>query len=317
MEIQIYKNSYFQTKKPKIYNNYQAYLYEHHLKDFDDILIDFYKLMQNKKKIYYYEYIFVDEFQDTNNLQYMILKSLISKNTKVLCVGDPDQSIYKFRGADSKIINQFIKDYQAKVEMLTINYRSNSTIIKHANRLIKRNYRNLKKELHPYKKQKNQIFSYIFVLLEDESFMIANQIKSYISNGIKPREIAVLYRNHYRSNHLKTHFKIIGFSYYDEGDLLNQQYHINMLTIHQAKGLEFEVVFILGLESNTFPSFHTKQKQFLEEERRLMFVAMTRAKHHLIFTHIRYDQYDKRQNPSIFIKESGVKSRVYKTDGDI
>jgi DNA helicase-2/ATP-dependent DNA helicase PcrA len=314
LEIQIYKNSYFKKKKPKIYDYYQTYLNNHRLKDFDDILIDFYKLTSMRKKIYTYEYIFVDEFQDTNNLQYMLLKSLISKNTKVLCVGDPDQSIYRFRGAQPKIINRFIKDYQAKVEMLTINYRSNATIIKHANRLIKRNYRNLKKELFPYHKQTNQIFSYIFMQLEDESKMIENKIKSYITRGVKPREISILYRNHYRSYHLKNYFKQNDFSYYDQTNSTSQKHFINMLTIHQAKGLEFEVVFILGLEANTFPSFQTHQKQFLEEERRLMFVAMTRAKHHLIFTHIRYDQYAKRQYPSIFIKESGIKSKVYKSD---
>ncbi|WP_176239035.1 ATP-dependent helicase [Mariniplasma anaerobium] len=312
LDIQVYKNSYFKTKKPKIYDSYQTYLNNYHLKDFDDILIDFYKLINTKNKTYTYDYIFVDEFQDTNHLQYMILKSLISKNTKVLCVGDPDQSIYRFRGAEPKIINQFIKDYQATVEMLTINYRSNATIIKHANRIIKRNYRNLKKDLLPFNKQTNQIYSYIFMHPEDESNTIENMIKSYIVDGIKPKEIAVLYRNNYRSYHLKNQFKINEFSYYDEANLMNQKQHIHMLTIHQAKGLEFEVVIILGLESSIFPSYQTHQKKFLEEERRLMFVAMTRAKEHLIFTHVRYNDYFKRQSPSLFIKETGIKSKVYK-----
>jgi DNA helicase-2/ATP-dependent DNA helicase PcrA len=312
LEIQVYKNSFFKTKKPKIYDSYQLYLNKYHLKDFDDILIDYYRMMNSKKNKLKYKYIFVDEFQDTNQLQYKILKSLISKETKVLCVGDPDQSIYRFRGAEPKIINQFIKDYQAKVEMLTINYRSNTTIVEHANRLIKRNYRNLKKDLQPFSKQKNQILSFMFIDQKDEADTIEKMIKLYISNGIKPREIAVLYRNNYRSYYLKNYFKSITFSYYDEANLMNQNHHIQMLTIHQAKGLEFEVVIILGLEANIFPSFQTNQKEFLEEERRLMFVAMTRAKQHLIFTHIKYNDYSKRQKPSLFIKESGVKSRDYK-----
>lgn len=314
LTIQIYKNSYFKTKKPKIYDRYQHYLYNYHLKDFDDILIDFYKLINIKKKVYKYNYLFVDEFQDTNYLQYMILKALISKDTKVLCVGDPDQSIYRFRGAEPKIINHFIKDYQAKVEMLTINYRSNATILKHANRLIKRNYRNLKKELLSFYKHTNQISSYIFMSLDDESNTIKDMIKSFISSGIKPKEIAILYRNNYRSYHLKNHFKIIEFSYYNDTNLSFQDHHIHMLTIHQAKGLEFEVVIILGLEANIFPSIQTNQKQFLEEERRLMFVAMTRAKEHLIFTHIRYNDYFQRQSPSLFIKECGIKSKIFKND---
>jgi DNA helicase-2/ATP-dependent DNA helicase PcrA len=148
--------------------------------------------------------------------------------------------------------------------------------------------------------------------LDDEATTIENIIKSYISKGIKPWEISILYRNNYRSYYLKNYFKKSEFSYYDDHNLMNQKNHIHMLTIHQAKGLEFEVVFILGLEANIFPSFHTHQKKFLEEERRLMFVAMTRAKEHLIFTHIKYNDYFQRQNPSLFIKESGVKSKVYK-----
>ncbi len=314
LDIQVYKNSLFKLKKPKIYESYQRYLKSYHLKDFDDILIDFYKMMNQKKKKPKYKYIFVDEFQDTNHLQYIILKSLITKDTQVLCVGDPDQSIYKFRGAEPKIINAFIKDYNAKVEMLTINYRSNATIIKHANRLIKRNYRTLKKDLNAYNQETKHISSYIFMQADQESETIKNIIHEHIKKGIKPKEIAVLYRNHYRSYHLKNYLKEIDFSYYDEYHPFAQNQNIHMLTIHQAKGLEFEVVIILGLESNIFPSCKINQKQYLEEERRLMFVAMTRAKSHLIFTHTRYNQYLQRQSPSLFIRESGIKSKVYKIE---
>ena len=259
LDIQVYKNSHFKKKKPKIFDDYQNYLNTYHLKDFDDILLDFYEISQKKKKKTKYLYVFIDEFQDTNHLQYMILKSLITKKTNVLCVGDPDQSIYRFRGAEPKIINDFIKDYQAKVEMLTINYRSNATIISHANRLIKRNYRSLKKDLQPYHKHTNQITSYIFMNLNDEATMLKKMIESHISNGIKPNEIAVLYRNHYRSFTLVNLFKIQGSNYYYETQYLNNSNQIHMLTIHQAKGLEFEVVIILGLESSVFPSNHTSQ----------------------------------------------------------
>lgn len=311
LEITKYKNSYFKNKKPKRYDAYQSFLKMKHQKDFDDLLIDFYGYMIKSNDKYRYQYIFVDEFQDTNVLQYMILKTLISKDTQVLCVGDPDQSIYAFRGAEPKIINQYIKDYAAKVEMLTINYRSNSTIINHANRLIKRNYRNLKKDLLPFHNHTNQITSYVFMSIEDESKTILNLIKSYVNKGISPFEIAILYRNHYRSYDLVHYLKEEDYPYYCDHPNEHNLDHIHTLTIHQAKGLEFEVVIILGLESSVFPSKQTNQKQYLEEERRLMFVAMTRAKEHLIFTHIRYNDYYQRQKPSLFIKESGIKSKIY------
>lgn len=310
LEISKYKNSYFKTKKPKYFERYQSYLKSNNLKDFEDLLIDFLEENLKSKNRRHYDYIFIDEFQDTNELQYMILKTLIDDTTNVLCVGDPDQSIYAFRGAKTQIINQFIKEYKAKVEKLMINYRSNSTIINHANRLIKRNYRKLKKDLIPFHSKTNQITSYLFMDTEEESKTILEIIKEHISKGVKPLEIAVLYRSHYRSFHLINYLKKEDYLYYQIKD--KQTDHIHMLTIHQAKGLEFEVVIILGLEASIFPSLQTNQKQLLEEERRLMFVAMTRAKNHLIFTHICYDSFFQRQKPSLFIKESGVKSKIYR-----
>lgn len=312
LEITTYKNSYFKKRKPKAYHAYQNYLKEKNQKDFDDLLLDFYTYLKQKNE-YEFLYIFVDEFQDTNQLQYMILKMLIKENTHCLCVGDPDQSIYRFRGANSKIIEMYVKDYGAIVEKLTINYRSNSTIIGHANRLIKRNYRNYKKELQPSKTHTNQIRSFVFMSLDEESMFIINIIKSWIYQGIKPEEIAILYRKHHRCYQLIQFLKIEQFTYYQELTFENHNHHINLLSIHQAKGLEFEAVIILGLESSIFPSVQTNQKVLLEEERRLMFVAMTRAKEHLIFTHVRYNQYFHRQDPSLFIKEAGIKTKVYKT----
>jgi len=311
LEVSLYKNSLFKKKKPKIYDFYQNYLERHHLKDFDDLLIDYLNWIQIKKHKTY-TYLFVDEFQDTNELQYNILKALIDEHTHVLCVGDPDQSIYQFRGANPSIINKYVKDYQAVVEKLTINYRSNSTIISHANRLIKRNYRTYKKDLTPYHTHTNHVTSYIFMNPEEESNFIISYIKKMISQGIKPDEIAVLYRQHHRCYKLIETLKTIDFTYYQEKSSTQHKSNIHLLSIHQAKGLEFDVVIILGLESNIFPSAHTYQNVLLEEERRLMFVAITRAKEHLICTHIKYNDYFQRQKPSLFIKESGLKNKLYK-----
>ena len=311
LAITKYKNSYYKTKKPKSYDAYQIHLNKHRLKDFDDLLIDFYNLLIKQPYLIRYKYIFVDEFQDTNQLQYMILQKLINKDTHVLCVGDPDQSIYQFRGAQAKIINQYIKDYKAKVMKLTINYRSNKTIIEHANRLIKRNYRAYKKDLIPYNISTEHINSYMFMHVEDEAKTIIKWINDYIKTGIKPIDIAILFRQHHRSFKLMQLLKEQTVYFYQESTNENYSSYIQLLTIHQAKGLEFDVVIILGLEAYTFPSTHIHQKELLDEERRLMFVAMTRAKKYLIFTHVRYNTNMQRQKPSLFIKEAGVKSKIY------
>ena len=79
-------------------------------KDFDDLLLDYYNIIKSKNYTNEFDYIFIDEFQDTNNLQYQVLKQLIRSKTSVLAVGDPDQSIYQFRGANSKIIYRFISN---------------------------------------------------------------------------------------------------------------------------------------------------------------------------------------------------------------
>ena len=310
LSFTLYKNSMYKKRKPKTYHAYQRYLNDNQLKDFDDILLDYLAYM-NTHKYQSYAYIFVDEFQDTNELQYHILKKLINQQTYVLCVGDPDQSIYQFRGADASIINMYIKDYNATVLKLLINYRSNKTIINHANRLIKRNYRVLKKDLIPYKTHTKAIESLTFMNTEQESSFTMDKISTWIKQDhIKPYEIAVLYRQHHRAFDLIHHFKTTHFNYYQPD--INIKHKIHLLTMHQAKGLEFDAVIILGLESSIFPSSHTKTKYMLEEERRLMFVAITRAKEFLIYTHIKYNDYYQRQKPSIFIKESGLKNKIYK-----
>ncbi len=315
LEISVYKNSLYRKQKPKKYDLYQNYLLIYQYKDFDDLLIDFLTYIK-LYKTFHFKYIFVDEFQDTNELQYQILKQLIQKQTHCLCVGDPDQSIYQFRGANPSIIHKYIKDFDANIKTLTINYRSNETIVSHANRLIKRNYRKYKKELVSYNKQTKHILSYLFMDYDEEANFIMNQISMWIKQGIKAHNIAILYRQHHRAYHLVDTFKRHEVYYYQDQVKLYEQ-SVSVISVHQAKGLEFDAVIILGLEANMFPSHKTDQHLFLEEERRLMFVAITRAKEHLIYTHIKYNDYFQRQKPSLFIRESGLKSKVYKYNNDI
>ena len=128
----------------KIYYRYESYLKEVNAMDFDDILLNTYKLLKNNKDVLSkyqecFKYIFVDEFQDTNLVQYEIIKMLAEKNKNICVVGDDSQSIYAFRGATIKNIVNFKKDYNdCTVIKLEQNYRSTKNIVGLANSLIKK-----------------------------------------------------------------------------------------------------------------------------------------------------------------------------------
>lgn len=312
-----YKNSLYQTRKPRMYEAYQTYLKMNHLFDFDDLLIEFNQSVVLKKVAPLFDHIFIDEFQDTNNLQYALLKNLIGKKTSVLAVGDPDQSIYAFRGANSKIIYRFIKDYHATLMTLSVNYRSNHSIITHANRLIKRNNRKYRKSMIAYNQTENKPIHIRFDNDIEEAFFIMTIIKSLIRGGIRHHEIAVIYRNRYRAFELRKVMmeNEISISYEQDEEMKKDQ--IQFLTIHKAKGLEFDVVIILGLEEGTFPSMIQNSQVVLDEERRLMFVAMTRARSILYLSSIRRNDQNHSFTYSRFISESGVKTMKKKHINDI
>ena len=127
-----------------ILEKYQQKLIMNNLCDFDDLLLYTKEILEKHPKIraYYqnqFEYILVDEFQDTDLIQYQILSLLLNKDKNIFVVGDPDQSIYSFRGARYENNNAFIKEYNAKVIVLDDNYRSTNAILDKANRLINNN----------------------------------------------------------------------------------------------------------------------------------------------------------------------------------
>ncbi len=297
LKISIYKNHVYQSRKPKAYERYQQLLKENHQKDFDDILLDLLAYLKTHKNKLDYDYIFVDEFQDTNELQYLILKLLINDHTSTLAVGDPDQSIYQFRGANSKIIERYIKDFKAEVLVLNLNYRSSPHIIKIANRFIETNLRKHKKELIPFNEENYETNKLVFNTLLEEAKFIVERYRGFILTGTKPKDIAVLYRNHHRAHIIRREIQKL---------YMDSIYKIQLLTMHQAKGLEFDVVFIIGLEDKEMPSHHTTTYLSLEEEKRLMYVAITRAKKYLYLTCVKNNYHVHRQ-PSRFYKSIKTK----------
>lgn len=309
LSFSIYKNGLFKGLRPRGFKAYQRYLNAHDLIDYDDILIEFDRLLEQRKITIDFDHIFIDEFQDTNDLQYAVLHKMIEKHTLVFAVGDPDQSIYRFRGANENIILRFVSDYRAKQETLDLNYRSDRAILEHANRLIAHNRRTFKKALVSNRFKEGSVEGLCYPNPEEEACDIVKRVRHLIREGLRAEEIAVLYRTHGRSYELQFELlkEDIVFQEYEEKDHMNKE-GIQLLTIHRAKGLEFDVVFVIGLEAGHFPGMRENRRSEQEEERRLMFVAMTRARHVLYLSRTRTDWSGQRKKASLFLVESGVKA---------
>lgn len=211
----------------KVYKKYQEILYKNNSMDFDDLLILPIKLFNEYPDVldYYrekYKYIMVDEYQDTNRAQYLLIKMLAAKYRNIACIGDNDQSIYMFRGANYKNILNFENDYKdAKIIMLEQNYRSTKNILNAANSVIKNNKLRKDKNLWSDKEVGEKISIYKAYDEIDEVFYIIRKIKELLSSGASYSDIAILYRTNAQSRVFEQEllkqnipFRIVGSFYF-------------------------------------------------------------------------------------------------------
>jgi len=202
-----------------VWERYEAALKKEKALDFDDLLLKTAVLLKQKPEVLdayqeTWKYIHIDEYQDTNEVQYEISKQLAAKYRNICVVGDADQTIYTWRGADIKNILDFEKDYpEAKVVLLEENYRSTQTIIAVANSIIGKNVHRKEKTLFTKNPQGEQIGLYAAYNESDEADFIAEKaekiIKGTAINGIgpsSPKEICVLYRANFQSRVLEEAF---------------------------------------------------------------------------------------------------------------
>ena len=447
-----------------VYEKYLKLLKENNSVDFDDLLLKPVEIFKKRKDILEkyqerFRYILVDEYQDTNSIQYELCKMLAKKYNNIFVVGDANQSIYSWRNADYRNILNFEKDYKnAHVVLLEENYRSTNTILKAANSVIKNNNEGTKLNLWTSIGDGEKIE---YIRVEDEikeSSFVINKIKELVSEGYNYSDFAVLYRTNAQSRTVEEAFvrnnipyNIIGSYYFynrkeikdliaylnliyntndsvslervintpkrgigtktidnirekanmndislfdaidsgkelefkklileliedsktmnlsdliedvlvktglrreyeldksiesdtkvenlnefkslavnfedngiydlstflenimlvsDKGQYTEDDNNVNIMTLHSAKGLEFNIVFILGMEEGIFPhsrSFESSKE--LEEERRLCYVGITRAKKKLYLLSARTRTLYGRTSGTIesrFIKE--------------
>ncbi len=357
---------------------YNAILREYKRLDFDDLLVEAVLLLKNdpvvlKKIQETYRFIFIDEYQDINPVQYELLRILVSKNNFLTAIGDPHQTIYGFRGSDPKVFEKFFDDFipAHKVE-LQINYRSAANILEASHQVIDRGLDHLVSSAVVSIYQKGDLFFYEAMTDRSEAQYISRQVEhlvggiSLLSQHIESKgktqdkpysfgDIAILYRLNFQKKMIMQalddrgipyqssqdqflaeqkerasiiqdaleleskdiskildllirskdsfsdptldplidlakkakNFQDLADSFFMQRDIdifSQKAEKVSLLTMHAAKGLEFSVVFIAGCEQGLIPFEHRDKKSDLEEERRLFYVAMTRAKEKLYLT---------------------------------
>jgi len=445
----------------EIYRKYENYLRKNNAVDFADLLIYSIKLLQENSALKGYiqdklEYVLVDEYQDTNRAQYELFKILVEEKKKFSVVGDDDQSIYSWRGADYQNIFRLEKDFKnLKIIFLTKNFRSTQQILDIANALIVNNDKRYPKKLWSDIKNGNHPILFRAINEEDEANFVVRQIKIELLKGKNLSEIAVLYRTNRQSRVFEEAFirsnlpyKVIGgISFFDRKEvkdlvaylnilydpndiislkriinvpkrgigevtynLIKEYYNkgyslleavkevskikkevksfldiwsylleikdkinieelietiidktgymkeiekydrdtleakkenlleliefsrkfsenndlgeflshltlssskiedslesdkISLITLHSVKGLEFDVVFLVGLEEGILPHYNATTREEIEEERRLCYVGITRAKEKLYMSYAS-KRYNRYQEPSRFVEE--------------
>ena len=256
-EISRYKNSLIDPQEAysqaeltnykqiaKIYEEYQVYLADNNLVDFDDLLCLTYKLLDENSDLctqtsQKYQYIMIDEYQDTNELQLRLLQKLCSTHNNLCVVGDDDQSIYGWRGAHVRNILEFDQDFpNATVVKLEHNYRSTQPILTVANALIEHNRSRLGKTLIATKTGGDDVETFTSHDENEESKKVATAISKLLRSGVRASEIAVLYRINALSRSLEeglnregVAYKLVGgLRFYDRAEVKDLISYLRVIT---------------------------------------------------------------------------------------
>ena len=211
--------NYISEVTRRVYTQYQALLQANNAMDFDDLLMNTVLLFQEHADILLqyqerYEHILVDEFQDTNTTQYTLLRQLAGVHHNIFAVGDSDQSIYKWRGADFRNIQRFREQYpDAEQILLEQNYRSTQIILDAAKAVIKRNPQRVHKELFTLRQGGSLITVREAYNEREEAQFVMDSIENLILEGYSGGDMAVMYRTNAQSRVLEEAFLRVGLPY--------------------------------------------------------------------------------------------------------
>ena len=330
------------------YKAYQRYLRQNSRIDFDDILREALILLEDegiaaglRRR---YRYIFVDEYQDSNIVQNALLKVLAREGVLLTAIGDANQSIYGFRGSRVGLFRRFQEDF-APAQILTLqeNYRSAPSLLTASGQVMGG------VQLLARIKTQGKLIIHQAATDRAEADYVAHQIEKLIGGldmntspakgGASRRavrsfgDVAILYRLNAQRHVLGQALGHLGIPYqvaqkpqkakdYSDEDVLGQneevlEYNVekvSLMSLHAAKGLEFPVVFIIGCEENLLPLDLISMKGDPQEERRLFYVGMTRAKEHLYLTYAKRRQLFGQamiQKPSPYLADIAEELKAY------
>lgn len=267
----------FETFIPEVKHiaeGYKAYKKEHEVMDFDDLLTEYIRLLKESPETRdhidsYFQYIMVDEYQDSNHLQDEILMLMRQNNRNLAVVGDDMQSLYGFRGADVGNILTFGARYKGtKTITLFKNYRSGQEILDFSNDIVKNHLENgIFKEMQG--NHRSGIIPKIVAATTkfSESFYIINDIRKKLTSGIRPQDIAILVRNTYASNNIEMMLtqERIPYVKYGGTKFMDRDYVKNMAALWKCMSNERDEISwyrILRL----FPGIADKYSQYISEE---------------------------------------------------
>ncbi len=228
----------------EVFREYEAYLLENNLVDFDDLIALTYKLLNDNKELAEatsskYQYIMIDEYQDTNELQLKLLQKLCSTHNNLCVVGDDDQSIYGWRGAHIRNIMEFDQDFVgAEIFKLEENYRSRTPILNVANALIEHNRSRLGKKLISTRGGGDDVTVLNSNDESEEARKIATKVQTLLDSGVNAKEIAILYRVNVLSrsieeglNRAGVAYKLVGgLRFYDRAEIKDLISYIRVIT---------------------------------------------------------------------------------------
>lgn len=237
---------YFSNVVGQVWLEYERILKRDNALDFDDLLVKTRDILRDNIEVrkYYmsiWKYIHIDEYQDTNRVQYEIAQLLVGPEHNICVVGDIDQSIYSWRGADIKNLLDFERDYpDAKVVLLEENYRSSKTILDAANAIIEKNKLRRKKNLFTSKDMGEKISVFQGFDEVSEAEFIASKAEELIKKGESPEEIAVLYRANFQSRVLEESFMRRGVPYQMLGTRFFERKEVKDIVSYVRAGLDPE-----------------------------------------------------------------------------
>jgi len=323
------------------YKAYQRYLRENSRIDLDDILREALQLFEDEtiaqelgRK---YRYILVDEYQDSNIVQNVLLRKLAQEGALLTAIGDANQSIYGFRGSRVELFRRFQEDFPpSKILTLNENYRSAPSLLTASGQVMGG------VQLLAQLDTQGKLVIHQAATDRAEADYVARQIEKLIG-GLDMNtsrravrslgDIAILYRLNAQRHVLSQALEHLGIPHqvsrkaqkaevYSDEDALGQneevlEYNVekvSLMTLHAAKGLEFPVVFIIGCEDNLLPLDLIGMKGELQEERRLFYVGMTRAKEHLYLTYAKRRQLFGQtliQNHSPYLADIAEELKAY------